>query len=222
MFPEIFALKPGRSIRFFVSLLIAQSVVASEPADLVDVQSVNPRIRIDLRYATSDNFVGKPMYRMSRCFLRREVAERLSKVQTELETLGLGLKVWDGYRPLSVQKEFWKLVPDERYVASPVKGSRHNRGAAVDLTLVDREGKELEMPTKFDDFTESAGAFAPCNERAAENRKLLQRVMKAHGFEIFPTEWWHFDAAGWEKFEVLDLSFEEIEASMKARNVPAK
>jgi zinc D-Ala-D-Ala dipeptidase len=215
-------LKSAHSIRLLASLLILQSAIAAVPADLVDVQSINPRIRIDLRYATADNFLGKPMYRMAKCFLRREVAVRLSEVQVELESLGLGLKVWDGYRPLSVQKEFWKLVPDERYVASPVKGSRHNRGAAVDLTLVDRDGKELEMPTKFDDFTEAAGAFAPCKERAAENRRLLQRLMKAHGFEIFPTEWWHFDAAGWEKYDVLDLSFEEIEASMKTNGVLSK
>jgi D-alanyl-D-alanine dipeptidase len=209
-------LKSAICFRFFASLLILQAAIAAEPADLLDVQSINPRIRIDLRYATADNFVGKSMYRTSKCFLRREVAERLSQVQADLELLGLGLKIWDGYRPLSVQKEFWKLVPDERYVASPVKGSRHNRGAAVDVTLVDRDGKELEMPTKFDNFTEDAGAFAPCNERAAENRKLLQRLMTSHGFEILPTEWWHFDAAGWQKYDVLDLSFEEIEASKKA------
>jgi len=215
-------LKSISLLRFLVSLLVAQTSIAAAPPDLIDVQTINPRIRIDLRYATSDNFMGKAMYRMKKCYLRREVADRLSEVQTELEKLGLGLKVWDGYRPLSVQKEFWKLVPDERYVASPVKGSRHNRGAAVDLTLVDRDGKELEMPTKFDDFTEAAGAFALCSERATENRKLLQRIMTAHGFEIFATEWWHFDAAGWQKYDVLDLSFEEIEASAKASGVPAK
>jgi D-alanyl-D-alanine dipeptidase len=203
-------LKHTHLFQILVLLLIAQAGFAAEPADLVEVQSINPRIRIDLRYATANNFVGKAMYRVNKCFLRREVAERLSKVQEDLEALGLGLKIWDGYRPLAVQKEFWRLVPDERYVASPVKGSRHNRGAAVDLTLVDRDGKELEMPTEFDNFTEDAGAYAPCSERAAENRKLLQRMMKAHGFEIFPTEWWHFDATGWEKYEVLDLGFEEI------------
>jgi zinc D-Ala-D-Ala dipeptidase len=204
------------------SLLLTHAALAADASDLVDILSVNPRIKIDLRYATADNFLGKAVYRVKKCYLRREVAQRLSEVQTELESLGLGLKVWDGYRPLSVQKEFWKLVPDERYVASPVKGSRHNRGAAVDLTLVDRNGKELEMPTKFDDFTEEAGAYAPCNERAAENRKLLQRLMKAHGFEIFPTEWWHFDAAGWQKYDVLDLTFEEIEAAAKASSAAAK
>lgn len=212
----------GRTIQFIALALITRGAIAETPVDLVDITAVNPRIRIDLRYATADNFVGRPMYRSSKCFLRREVAERLSKVQDELEKLGLGLKVWDGYRPLSVQKEFWKLVPDERYVASPVKGSRHNRGAAVDVTLVDRDGKELEMPTKYDDFTEAAGAYAPCSEKAAENRKLLQRVMKAHGFEVFPTEWWHFDAAGWQKYDVLDLSFEEIEAKVKPANAPEK
>ncbi|HET6409643.1 MAG TPA: M15 family metallopeptidase [Chthoniobacteraceae bacterium] len=195
---------------FSIFLLLGQFAAATRPDELIEITQVNPRIRIDVRYATADNFVGKPVYPSAKCFLRREVAERLSKVQVELETLGLGLKVWDGYRPLSVQKEFWKLVPDERYVASPVKGSRHNRGAAVDLTLVDREGKELEMPTKYDDFTEEAGAYAPCSERALENRKVLQRVMTANGFEIFPTEWWHFDAKGWEKYEILDLSFDQL------------
>jgi len=209
----IIMLKPVNFIRLLVSLVTVKLMAAAGPTDLVEVQSINPRIRIDLRYATADNFVGRAMYGTSKCFLRREVAERLGDVQLELESLGYGLRIWDGYRPLSVQKEFWKLVPDERYVASPVKGSRHNRGAAVDLTLVDRDGKELEMPTKFDDFSEKAGAFAPCSERAGENRRLLQRVMKAHGFEIFPSEWWHFDAVGWDKYDVLDLSFEEIEAS---------
>jgi D-alanyl-D-alanine dipeptidase len=179
-------LKAIRSVYFVAALLIIQAAMADAPPDLVEIQSINSRIRIDLRYATADNFLGKAMYRVNKCFLRREVAERLSKVQVDLETLGLGLKIWDGYRPLSVQKEFWKLVSDERYVASPVKGSRHNRAAAVDLTLVDRNGVELEMPTKFDDFTEAAGAYAPCSERTAENRKLLQRVMKTHGFEILP------------------------------------
>lgn len=208
-------LKSAHLIRFLIPVVILQSALAAGPDDLVEIQTLNPRIRLEIRYATADNFVGKPMYRTSKCFLRREIAERLSKAQADFEKLGFGLKVWDGYRPLSVQKEFWKLVPDERYVASPVKGSRHNRGAAVDVTLVDREGKELEMPTKYDDFTEDAGAYAPCNERAAENRKILQQVMKANGFEIFPTEWWHFDATGWQKYEVLDLSFEEIEAAAK-------
>jgi D-alanyl-D-alanine dipeptidase len=212
-----FILKSAHLFRFSIAVFILQSAPAAAPEDLVDLQTINPRIRLELRYATADNFVGKAMYRTSKCFLRREVAGRLSKVQEELEKLGLGLKVWDGYRPLSVQKEFWKLVPDERYVASPVKGSRHNRGAAVDVTLVDREGKEFEMPTKYDDFSEAAGAFAPCSERAGENRKVLQRAMKAHGFEIFPTEWWHFDAVGWQKYEVLDLSFEEIEAAAKKK-----
>lgn len=208
-------LKSALLLRFLIPVAMLQPALGAGPDDLVDVLTINPRIRLEIRYATADNFVGKPMYRTSKCFLRREVAERLSKAQVDFEKLGFGLKVWDGYRPLSVQKEFWKLVPDERYVASPVKGSRHNRGAAVDVTLVDREGKELEMPTKYDDFTEDAGAYAPCNERAAENRKILQQVMKANGFEIFPTEWWHFDATGWQKHEVLDLSFEEIEAAAK-------
>jgi D-alanyl-D-alanine dipeptidase len=193
-----------------VLFLAAPPLRAADPGDLVDVQSVCPQLRIDLPYATPDNFTKQVVYRVKRCYLRRFAAERLSAVQTDLETMGLGLKVWDGYRPLSVQKQFWALVPDERYVASPAKGSRHNRGAAVDVTLVDRTGTELEMPTKFDDFTEAAAANAPCSQVAAENRKLLQRVMKKHGFQILPTEWWHFDAVDWEKYEVLDVSFDKL------------
>lgn len=191
-------------------LVLTLRAIAADPGDLVDVQTLHPGIRIDLRYATKDNFTKQAVYPPTRCYLRRFAAERLAAVQRDLEAMGLGLKIWDAYRPLSVQKKFWALVPDERYVASPVKGSRHNRGAAVDLTLVDRDGKELEMPTKFDDFTEAAGINAPCSPTATEHRQLLQRVMKAHDFQVLPTEWWHFDALGWEKYPVTDVTFESL------------
>lgn len=197
---------------FLISVLVFAANAEDTPKnpDLIDIQSVAPSIRVDLRYATPDNFFKKAVYGSNRCYVLRPVTERLSKVQQELESLGLGLKIWDGYRPLSVQKKFWAIVPDERYVASPVKGSRHNRGAAVDVTLVDREGREVEMPTKFDDFSEAAAADAPCSERAAENRKLLRTTMEKHGFRVLPTEWWHFDAVGWEKYPVLDIAIEKL------------
>jgi len=177
------------------------------PADLVDVQSINPRIRIELRYATPYNFTKRQLYPSGkRCFLRRSAAEKLDKVQQELETLGLGLKIYDGYRPLSVQKAMWAVVPDENYVANPAKGSRHNRGAAVDITLVRSDGSEVEMPTPFDDFTEKAHLnYAHLPDSVRRNRELLVSVMEKHGFKSLPTEWWHFDELGWERYEILDV-----------------
>jgi D-alanyl-D-alanine dipeptidase len=119
--------------------------------------------------------------------------------------------MYDCYRPLSVQKKFWALVPDERYVANPAKGSRHNRGMAVDLTVVDREGRELAMPTPYDDFTERAHRdFMNLSPEQLRNRELLEKVMVKHGFEPFPTEWWHFDFKGWEAYPVMDTPFRDI------------
>lgn len=200
--------------RGFLSLLavvLSAAALAAAEHDLVDIQSVNPRIRVELPYATNQNFVGVAVYRTNKAFLRKPVAAALSAVQETLEKKGFGLKIWDAYRPLSVQKRFWELVPDERYVASPAKGSRHNRGAAVDLTLVDSAGRELEMPTKFDDFTARAGALEPDHTPAAlTNRKTLQDAMLAHGFVILPTEWWHFDYAEWKGYTVLDIPIEDL------------
>ena len=181
--------------------------------DLVDLAVVDPTIQIDLRYATTDNFTGVAVYPVARCLLRRDAADRLARVQRRLRAEGLGLLVWDCYRPLSVQERFWTLVPDERYVARPERrdghplaGSKHNRGAAVDVTLVDAAGKKLAMPTGFDDFSERAhrGASAvPPVARA--NAARLESAMTAEGFEPLATEWWHFDAPGWQAYEVLDV-----------------
>jgi zinc D-Ala-D-Ala dipeptidase len=186
----------------------------SGAADLVDIRDVNPRIRLDIRYATANNFTGARVYDEARCFLRPDVAQRLSQVQRDLERQGLGLKVYDCYRPLSVQKKFWALVPDERYVADPAKGSRHNRGAAVDLTLVDARGRELPMPTGYDDFTEKAHRDAKdLPAETIRNREILEKAMVRRGFVPLPTEWWHFDAAGWEKYPVMDVPFGELAPS---------
>lgn len=172
----------------------------------MDVQLVIPNIRLDIRYATPDNFTGKRLYPVARCLLRQSVAERLAEVQNELLGMGLALKLFDGYRPWSVQKMLWEVLPDERYVADPAKGSRHNRGAAVDLTLVDAEGRELLMPSAFDEFSEKAHRdFMGLPEEALRNRTLLEQVMMRHGFIGLPTEWWHFDYIGWERFPISDI-----------------
>lgn len=181
------------------------------PVEFLELNTMNPNILQDIRYASTNNFTGKVVYPEARAFLVKEAALSLDSVQKELETIGLGLKIFDGYRPLSVQKIFWEIMPDKRYVADPKKGSRHNRGMAVDLTLVDKDGKELPMPTEYDDFSEKAHRdFANLTEEQIKNRKILEDVMTKYGFLGLPTEWWHFDYRGWESYDVMDVEFKNI------------
>ena len=193
-------------------LLLAFMAAASaeQPcgADLVAVTAAHPRIRLDIRYATTNNFTGRRVYPDAHAFLRRATALKLAEAQNELEKSNLGLKVFDAYRPLAVQKIFWTIVPDERYVADPAKGSRHNRGGAVDVTLVKLDtGEELTMPTGFDDFSERAGyAFTNLEASVSGNRTLLRETMKRHGFAPMQTEWWHFDDTNFPQYPVLDIA----------------
>jgi D-alanyl-D-alanine dipeptidase len=185
--------------------------------DLVELKKINPRILLDIRYATSNNFIGHAVYSSSHCFLVRKTAERLSLVQEKLESIHLGLKIFDGYRPLTVQKIFWELVPDSRYVADPAEGSKHNRGASVDVTLVDKGGCELLMPTGYDDFTEKAGfVYKQGPKEAIENRELLRKVMCEQGFLSTETEWWHYDDPEWEKYPLRDVSFDDLLLFLRA------
>jgi D-alanyl-D-alanine dipeptidase len=180
------------------------------PFPLVDVHKVAPDIRVDMRYARSDNFTGKKVYTCSRCFLRPATAVKLAAAQRELKKQGLSLKMWDCYRPLSVQKIFWSLVPDPRYVADPKSGSRHNRGNAVDVTLVDADWKEMEMPTGFDDFSTKAGhGKMKLPRRAIENRRTLAEAMEKAGFRRLESEWWHYDD-GEAGGDVMDIPFAEL------------
>jgi len=199
--------------RQFKHFLIASAVAfllqvsCTSHNQLIDITSLDPTIVVDLKYATANNFVGQKLYSSNRCYLRRSTAERLARVQQNLWKHGLGLKVWDGYRPLSVQWRMWELVQDTNYVADPRRGSRHNRGAAVDVTLVDSLGVELEMPTPFDDFSERAKRDYPALSKAAlEHREILTKAMAAEGFVPLSSEWWHFDDPDWRKFPVLDIA----------------
>lgn len=178
-----------------------------DAADMVDVAKAVPGIVIELRYTRSDNFFKMAFYpKNSLALLRRTTADKLAAVQAELKTHGVGLKIWDAYRPLSVQRAMWNTLPDTRYVADPAKGGRHNRGAAVDVTIVDSKGQELVMPTAHDDFSEKAAAdFKFARPTALKNRKILQEAMTKHGFAIFASEWWHFDDADWQRYEALDI-----------------
>ncbi len=204
---------------FALILLLAPAALAQPQAEealaragFVEPAASDAGLVLDMRYATADNFTHQPVYPSGRCFLRADIARRLLAVQAALKKQGLGLKVYDCYRPFSVQQRFWALVPDERYVARPEMkggkisvGSKHNRGAAVDVGLVDAKGRELPMPTGFDDFTDKAHRDSRDWTAAARASGLtLERAMQDQGFEPLPTEWWHFDGPGWQGYELLD------------------
>ncbi len=199
------------------ALLLA--LVALAPArsstDLVEIVSLDPTVKLDIRYATEKNFVGRPVYQAARAFLRPPAARALVRAHRTLGERGLGLIVFDAYRPWSVTKLFWDLTPPAKrvFVADPARGSMHNRGCAVDVTLYDRRsGEALPMPSDYDDFSARAapdyrgGAAA---ERA--NRDTLRRAMEAESFRIQPNEWWHFTHKGCRRYPVLDVDFDQIE-----------
>src|SRR5258706_9070277 len=182
---------------------------------MVELKTFIPGIIYDLRYATTNNFMHRLMYpeKTTIAFMRLPAAEALQKVQKELNENSLGLKIFDAYRPYSVTVKFWELVHDERYVANPAKGSGHNRGIAVDLTIINlKTGDELNMGTGFDNFTDTAHqTFTDLPEEVLQNRYLLRATMEKYGFVAFETEWWHYYLKDGEKFEVLDIDFKKLE-----------
>lgn len=184
-----------------------RSVAADASMKLIDVQQAIPGIRIDVRYATDKNFMKRVLYPVAKVYLRAPAATALAAAQRELARDGLGLKVFDGYRPYQITRAMWELVRNPDYVADPAQGSRHNRGAAVDLTIVSlATGEELSMPTAYDDLTERAHHdFNDVPEDVTRNRETLRNVMARHGFEALPSEWWHYDFTGWRKFPLMDL-----------------
>jgi len=207
--PEIVPNRYG--LRVVPDLATYQRLAGRDPDKrLVDLESLS--IPIDIRYATANNFMKTPLYPVAKAFLRAPAARALAEVQRELAPRGIGIKVFDAYRPYRVTEAMWEPIRNPDYVADPAKGSRHNRGAAVDLTLIDLQtGDELVMPTGYDDFTSRAAhAFNELPAEALENRALLRDVMSRHGFEPLPSEWWHYDFRGWERFELMDLPLDAL------------
>lgn len=205
--------------RALVAVFLATALRAAPIThDLADVATIQPPPLEEIRYATRYNFTGEKLYPFPAAFVHRDTAAALAKVQADLAKDGLGLKIWDGYRPLSVQRKMWDLVRDERYVSNPaVNRGRHTRGTAVDVTLVDKLGNELAMPTPFDDFTEAAHRDSKTmtpTQRA--NLEKLATVMARHGFEPYPFEWWHYDLRGWKNYPVLDVPFEALARGEKS------
>jgi D-alanyl-D-alanine dipeptidase len=190
-----------------------QQVKNDAEKELVNLATVIPGIVLDIRYATANNFTGEVIYNLPRAYARKPVADALRKAQEEFSKHGVGIKVYDAYRPYSATVKFYEVYRDTTYVASPYKGSRHNRGCAIDMTLVDlKTSEELRMPTEYDSFKKEAWPTTPVKDPVIKkNRELIISVMHKHGFKVNASEWWHFDFNGWQKFEVMDIDFEELE-----------
>jgi zinc D-Ala-D-Ala dipeptidase len=189
------------------------SVKVNPEKELIDLEKFIPSLMLDIRYATSNNFTGEKIYTLAKAYARKPVAESLKKIQADLKPQGLGIKIFDAYRPYKATVKFYEVYGDTTYVASPYKGSRHNRGCALDLTLINlKTGKELKMPTGYDSFSKDAWPTTPVKDpEARKNRTLLINTLEKHGFRVNSSEWWHFDFIGWKKFEVMDIDFEELE-----------
>ncbi len=216
----VFRIEPARPVEQLLPLALAATPPHEtgefHPSDLVELVTLDPTLRLDIRYAGTRNFLGVALYSQPRAFLQRPAAEALARVQRALATEGLGLLVHDGYRPWYVTKMFWDATPVEqhRFVADPAKGSRHNRGCAVDLILVDlRTGKELEMPSLYDEFSERAYPdWSGGSATARANRDRLRQHMEREGFTVYQYEWWHFDYRGWQAWPIGNQRFEDLGA----------
>lgn len=202
----------------FLSIAFAQGPPV-EPglfrkSDLVELVKLDPTIKLDIRYATRNNLLGKAVYKKSRAFLQRPAAEALVRVNHALRKEGYGLVVFDGYRPWSVTKVFWDVTPADRkiFVADPAKGSRHNRGCAVDLSLFDlKTGAEVKMPSEYDEMTERAHIKYECATPEAKRlRELLRAAMGKEGFAVYEPEWWHYDFQDWKEYPIMNVKFSEI------------
>ena len=192
--------------------------------DLVEVIKLDPPVRLDIRYATADNFSGRAVYPEARAFLQRPAALALVRAHRALHQQGYGLAVFDAYRPWHVTKLFWDITPKDKrqFVADPARGSRHNRGCAVDLTLYDlKTGRQVSMPSAYDDFTERAHVnYAGGTDEQRRHRGILRAALEAEGFAVFEPEWWHFDYKDWREYPILNIGFSEI--GQPARRKPSR
>jgi D-alanyl-D-alanine dipeptidase len=215
-----------RKTRYSILLLIAALVGckqgpphetgAFKRSDLVEIVKLDPTVRLDIRYATTNNFMHRPMYTMPQAYLQRPAAEALVRAHRALKSKGYGILVFDGYRPWTVTKQFWDAATDEQrkieFVANPKKGSRHNRGCAADISLFELStGKEVKMPSEYDEFSERAyPSYTGGTTEARALRDLLRSAMEAEGFTVYPFEWWHFDYNDWRSYGIMDVPFEQL------------
>jgi D-alanyl-D-alanine dipeptidase len=190
-------------------------------ARLVELVTLDNTIKLDIRYATDNNFVGRPVYPEARAFLQKPAAKAVVAVHKKLRKQGFGLVIFDGYRPWTITKLFWDVVPEDKrkFVADPGKGSKHNRGCAVDLSIFDlKTGELIDMPSGYDEFTERASPnYTGGTPKQTANRELLRKLMEGEGFTVNPNEWWHFDYKNWQDYSIYDISFEEAGREVKSK-----
>ena len=207
-------MRPDKDVPF-IPAKKATTLAPGDPKRLVELVKLDPSIRLDMRYATTNNFTGRVLYSEARAFLTAAAAQAVVRASTAAKADGFGLNIYDAYRPWRVTKQLWDATPagpKKNYVANPKRGSKHNRGCAVDLTLYDlKTGALVEMPTEFDDFSEKAHRdYAGASPTATRNRTRLQTYLESQGFIGLSNEWWHFDFTGWENYPVMDVPFNQI------------
>jgi D-alanyl-D-alanine dipeptidase len=206
--------RPVEQIRREIEGLKPPVEPQKKPADLVDLVDIVPGLKIDIRYASTNNFLSTPLYTSARALMQRPAAEALAKVQARLKPMGYGLLIHDSYRPWRVTKLFWEATPEvnHTFVANPAKGSKHNRGCAVDLTLCDLgTGQPIEMVGGYDEFSDRSYPDYPGGTSLQRwHRDLLRKVMEAEGFTVNQAEWWHFDFQGWNDYPIIDIPFEAM------------
>lgn len=190
-------------------LLRAQQVESISDTTFVNLKDYSADFVYDMKYATEDNFLKAKVYDCAECFLRFKTVKALVKANTKFIKKGYHIKIYDCYRPLDIQKRMWKIVSNPEYVADPAKGSIHNRGGAVDITLVDADGKDLYMGTSFDFFgPEASHYFNNLSDEVKQNRALLKRIMQENGFDSFDSEWWHYNLKNASKDKVANTKWE--------------
>ncbi|MDO4783272.1 MAG: M15 family metallopeptidase [Capnocytophaga felis] len=191
------------------NIISEEEKIESPHSDFVNIKNLSSDFILDIKYATEDNFLNRAVYDCPECYLRKATAEALVAANEEFKSLGFRLKLFDCYRPLSVQKKMWAILPGTHYVANPAKGSKHNRGAAVDVTLVDVNGNELDMGTPFDFFGKEAHhTYTNLPEEVLKNRKLLKDILHKHNFKSIYSEWWHYEFRSEMNSKVEDFVWE--------------
>jgi zinc D-Ala-D-Ala dipeptidase len=216
--PKFFHIDPVRPVAELLPLALAATPPAEagqfRQSDLVELTSLDPTIKLDIRYASARNFLSTPLYSQARAFMQRPAAQALVRVQHALASKGYGLLIFDAYRPWYVTKLFWDATPPDKhnFVADPAEGSRHNRGCAVDLTLYDlKTGHPVDMPSLYDEMSERAYPnYAGASEQQRRMRDFLRRQMEAQGFTVYDYEWWHFDYRDWKSYAIQNVRFETI------------
>ncbi|HWR17059.1 MAG TPA: M15 family metallopeptidase [Terriglobales bacterium] len=215
---QTFKIKPLRPVEE-----LRREAMATEPPaekgnfrkpELVELVKLDPTIKLDIRYASDNNFMGTPFYSQARAFLQKPAAHALVRAHRKLKKFGYGLIIHDGYRPWYVTKMFWEGTPPEKrdFVADPAQGSRHNRGCAVDLSLYDlKTGEEVAMPSGYDEMSErSYPNYAGGTPEERQRRDLLRKTMEAEGFTVYKFEWWHFDYKDFAKYPIMNVPFEKL------------